>query len=106
MIQETPGLTNLVAGHGTELYGSATLDQLVMRYIAPTMEIKEGERVIAINISASTDDRSVYEAVRFAWVVNKSRAERADYVLAVTDGICLGVFVADSPWEVPIIVAM
>ena len=98
LIQETPGLTNLVAGHGTELYGSATLDQLVMRYFAPTMEIKEGERVIAINISASKDDRSVYEAVRFAWVVNKSRAERADYVLAVTDGICLGVFVADSPW--------
>lgn len=98
LIQETPGLTNLVAGHGTELYGSATLDQLVIRYTAPTMEIKAGERVIAINISSSKDDRSIYEAVRFAWRVDKYRAEQADLILAVTDGVCIGVYVADSPW--------
>jgi hypothetical protein len=94
LIQETAGLTNLVAGYGAESYGSATLKQLINRYAAPEMELKLEEKIIAINISASKEDRSIYEAVRFAWVINPLRAKEADFVLAVTDGICIGVFKA------------
>lgn len=98
LIQETEGLANRVAGHGTEVYGSATIQQLLLRYAAPEMEIDQNEKILAINISASKEERSIYEAVRFAWRVDKSRAEQADLILAVTDGVCIGVFIAEKPW--------
>ncbi|MDR0529161.1 MAG: hypothetical protein LBG69_06090 [Zoogloeaceae bacterium] len=42
---------------------------------------------------------SVYEAARYYWKANQCRAERADYVLAVVDGVIKGVF-EPSQWYV------
>ena len=39
---------------------------------------------------------ALYEAVRFAWRVDKSRVEKAEYVLAVYHGNIIGAFVADE----------
>lgn len=41
---------------------------------------------------------SLYEAARKYWVLDPKRAEQADYVLAVINGICEGVFKAEK-WE-------
>ena len=41
----------------------------------------------------------IYESVRFAWHVDKSRVEKADYVLAVDNGTIIGAFIADE-WTI------
>ena len=57
-------------------------------------------RVLLININqqfregASLDE--LYETTRFAWKVNKSRAERAEVILTTYQGEIRAVFVADE----------
>jgi hypothetical protein len=42
---------------------------------------------------------SVYEAVRHCWRINIDRANRADYVLGVINGIVKGVFNPIGDWH-------
>ena len=64
------------------------------------MEIESNIKVMAINISRSLEEneRSLYNSVRVAWKISADRANRADYIFAVTSGICREVFVATGPW--------
>lgn len=41
---------------------------------------------------------NLYEAARWSWIIDPKRAEQADYVLAVINGICKGVFKAEE-WK-------
>ncbi|MFC6205477.1 hypothetical protein ACFPZK_12255 [Psychrobacter urativorans] len=54
--------------------------------------------VVMININASIEDRSEYDAVRYAWKVKPETVGQADYVLAVAHGKIVGVFIADK-WK-------
>ena len=45
-------------------------------------------------------DDNIYEAVRFAWRVDKSRVKKADYILPFYNGTIVRAFVADEWMEV------
>ncbi|GHU11660.1 hypothetical protein FACS1894151_11360 [Spirochaetia bacterium] len=60
-------------------------------------------RCIIIKIHQETVDNNnglVYEAVRHCWKNKKANAERADYVLAVVQGLVVGVF-KPTKWYYP-----
>lgn len=103
LIEETPGLTNLVSGKGTDQYGRATLEELISRYSSECLTLSLGLKVLVIKIKRSRDDDvsidyddSIYEAARKAWKISVARAKKADLIFAVTDDLVRGVFVADE----------
>lgn len=96
LIDFVPGLTNVQGGEGSGQYGPANLKQLVELYEAETIELSAEDRVMAISVNKSVDDLSMYDAVRAAWRVNVSRAERAQLVFAMVKGICRQVYVPES----------
>ncbi|MBT5517608.1 MAG: hypothetical protein HOK33_01550 [Rhodobiaceae bacterium] len=96
LIDNTPGLTNIAGGHGSSERGPASAQQLNQRYCAEQIVLEPGMKVMAINVRKSEDERDYYDAVRFAWRVSKTRAERAELVFAVSDGICRGVFIPEE----------
>lgn len=44
----------------------------------------------------SAAERSVYEATRYAWKINRTKAEEAEVVLATVKGMIVGAFIADN----------
>ncbi len=86
-----PGLTNRVDGHGTDDFGVAHTQELIALYGAA--ELVPQENLLAISVAGSIDQReNVYEAVRFAWVLDVRKARRAPLVLAHVRGLVKGVF--------------
>lgn len=57
-------------------------------------------RLLYIKVKAQTvvDRGSLYEAVRWAWRLDPARAEAADWVVAVVEGICCGMYEVHR-WE-------
>jgi hypothetical protein len=55
-------------------------------------------KVIMIKINKSYNIKPVYEAVRSSWKINLKIAKEADYVLAIYNGIIVGVF-QDMVWS-------
>ena len=99
LIDATPGLTNVVSGHGSNERGPAHVDQLVEQYGATEIEFDPTHKLLVIKVKRETvEERGLCDAVRWAWKIDRARAEKADYVLAVVDGICQGVFVVDA-WQ-------
>jgi uncharacterized protein len=94
LIDATPGLTNQVAGHGSSDFGPDNTLGLIERYKLEQMEVDPDHKIILININRSFKETSVYEGVRLAWRMSRDRAEKADFIFAVSQGICKGVFVA------------
>lgn len=45
-----------------------------------------------------TRNPNTYDATRFAWRINKARAEEVELVLGCVDGVVKGVYVPDRPW--------
>lgn len=102
-----PGLTNIMAGEGSNDYGPANAEELVERLRAEEIDFEQGRKFLVIKIKWATveacepregvsDHDGVYEAVRSSWTVSKEKADQADYVLAVIDQICRGVYVPDN----------
>ena len=90
-----PGLTNEVAGQGSFERGSATAQEIAIQYAAPVMEPDECHRLLYIKTKASTVARvGLYEAVRGSWKIGE-RVKESDYIIAVVDKVCSGVFVVD-----------
>jgi hypothetical protein len=49
--------------------------------------------VLAVSINRTIDeDKTVYEAAQCAWLLNPKNAEKVELVLAVKNGIIIGVF--------------
>jgi hypothetical protein len=94
LIDAYPGLTNAVSGQGSDDFGVMHADEIIGKYKAPVAEFEH--RVLLININNTSEDRSVYDAVRYAWRLSLPRAQRAQYVLAVVRGLIVEVFVADE----------
>ena len=100
LIDAYPGLTNEVRGHGSNERGTMNAYEIQRAYKAELIsEITEKCIIIKIN-QRSIDYRNgdIYEATRAAWKIKKSRAEKADYVLAVLNGIMLDVY-TDMKWS-------
>ena len=89
------GLTNLMAGTGSNERGPANVKQLRNRYEMPVMELDQHHRLLFIKTRQQTvDEVGLYEAVRGCWTLNRARAENAEYILAIVDQVCRGVFKA------------
>lgn len=97
LIDVYPGLTNEMRGHDAAR-GPAYVNQLRDAYAAEEMVINDDDKLLLIktthNVLAGRG--SIYDAVRWAWPVSPGNARRADFVLAVIDGLCVGAFVADE----------
>lgn len=85
-----PSTTNISKGHGNNEFGSMNAYEILQKYQAKIAEINH--KVIMININRSITDKDVYDCVRFAWKMDKNKAEQAEYVLALEKGIIVGVF--------------
>ncbi len=94
LIDAYPGLTNVAGGAGSNDYGAMHASEIIRRYSAQPAEFKH--RAILISVNRSAADRSLYEATRFAWKINISRAEQAEVVLSTVHGLIVAAFVADK----------
>lgn len=98
LIDAYPGTTNIIGGYGSIDFGPMNAIQIINKYTASEAEFKH--KVIMISINKSTSEgQDVYNATRFAWVLSKARAEKAEYILAVKQGIIVEVFLADKWME-------
>jgi hypothetical protein len=94
LIDAYPGITNIVSGVGASDFGAMHATEIIRRYSAePAVFL---HKALLINVNRSSEETSLYEAVRYAWKVSKSKAERADVILAIVRGLIVGAFVADA----------
>lgn len=95
LIDAFPGLTNVQGGHASSDRGPMSHIELIDKYNLPVLAEDSPHRLIVININKleqRNDRRAIYNLVRYCWRLSKSRAESAEYVLAVVRGVVVGVF--------------
>jgi len=95
LIDATPGLSNIQRGYASADRGPMHVKQIHSLYSAEPVTFKHGVVLININHSYSSGI-GVYDAVRYAWKINRHRASSCEYVLAVYKGIIKGVFIAEE----------
>ena len=98
-LKKTGGIKNKIDGKHSQNYGIRTpkeIEALLTRGNLDTSNLKD--KLVAITLNISLEGPSLYERIRGTWVMNKKRAEKADYVLAVYDGVIIGVFKPEK-WE-------
>jgi len=96
LIDAFSGLTNLVSGKGND-FGPMNAIEIERKYLKEEVDFGE-DKVLMITINRTISEKSIYDAVRFAWRINVNRAKQADYVLAIEKGEIMGVFVAHE-WK-------
>lgn len=97
VIDAFPGLSNIQGGHGSGSKGPMSVIELIDKYALPAIDWEPSHKLILININRLADRTSVeeiYQQVRLAWLISQTRADQADYVLAVVRGIVVGAFEA------------
>ncbi len=87
-------IANIQGGIHSDKLGPASPQKLITRYMEAPEEIliDRDVKLLALNINNTYEEQETYEAVRFAWHVNKEKAEQAQYVLAMYRERCVGVF--------------
>ena len=95
LIDAYPEGSNLVSGRASDERGLMHSKQVIERYEAKEAVFQHNAILININRSA-TERGSVYEAVRYAWKIDPKKARKAELVLAVIQGLIVGVFIADE----------
>jgi uncharacterized protein len=96
IIDAYPGLTNLSGGSGSNEYGPMNALEIVNKY--KSEEAVLSHRVVMIIINRSIETNDIYNATRFAWKINRKKAEKADYILSIKQGIIVGVYIAKE-WK-------
>lgn len=101
LIDSFIGLTNIQGGHGSGAKGPMSVVEIIDKYALPSIDEEPMEKLVLININR-IEDRSninaIYEQTRLAWRISKSKADAADYILAVVKGVVVGAFVAKE-WK-------
>ncbi len=93
LIDAYRNLTNAIGGVGRD-QGMMGVEDVIRQYEAEPAEIKH--RAILINVNKTAKEMPLYDAVRFSWKINKTRAANAEVILAVKHGVIVGAFVADK----------
>lgn len=93
LIDAYPGITNVSNGYHSDDRGVMHADEIIKRYQAPVADFQHN--LVVININRTALERSAYDAARYAWKIDPKKAEKADYVLAVQQGLIIGAFKAD-----------
>lgn len=91
LIDAYPGATNIVGGSGSNEFGPMNAVEIINKYKAE--EAVFVHKVLMIIINKSIAENSIYDATRFAWKIDKQKAEKAEYVLSIKQGIIVGVFI-------------
>lgn len=93
-------LTNIYSGIHSKFSGLISVGDFITMHTVSPIKINSRDKLmfISINDSYMKLTKNVYDAVRMAWRVDISRANRADYVLAVYHGIVMGVY-EDCIWS-------
>jgi len=92
LIDAYPGLTNAVAGSGSNEFGAMHAQEIVNKYQAVPAEFHH--RAIIINVNRSATETTLYDATRYAWKIDAKKAGRAEIVVAVRFGLIIAVFIA------------
>jgi len=92
LIDAYPGLTNIVGGVGGNDYGAMHAKEIIMRYCAEPAVFRH--KALLINVNRSATETSLYEATRFAWKISRSKAKKAQIILATRQGLIVGAFIA------------
>lgn len=90
LLDAYPGTTNISGGRHSEERGVMHADEIIERWQAEVAEFHHP--MLAITINRSAAEKSAYEGVRYAWKLDIKRAQKAEYVLAVINGLIVGVF--------------
>ena len=91
LIDAYPGLTNKVRGHGARDYGSRHVEEIIAEYAGEEFEVKEPLLLISIGVFYYRRDNP-YDAVRFAWRLNRRRLDNLKLVLASLRGVIVGAY--------------
>ena len=91
VIDAYPGLTNQVSGHGSGEYGSRHVEEIINEYAGKEFQVQEDLMLISIGVFYYRKD-TAYDAVRYAWKVNRQRAEQHNLVLARLRGLVVGAY--------------
>ena len=91
LIDAYPGLTNKARGRGTRDYGNRHVQEIIDEYAGEEFEVKEPLLLISVGTSYYRLD-SVYDAVRYAWKINRGRVDRYKLVLANLRGVIVGAY--------------
>ena len=86
-------LANLQGGVGKH-QRMMHVEDVFRQYEAKPADIKH--KVILINVNKTAGKMTLYDAVRYCWKINKNRAAKSEYVLAVSRGFIIGAFVAKT----------
>lgn len=89
------GLSNIQNGAGNSENGVMHVHEINQKYAA--IDAIFEHRILLISINKGIKNSSIYDAVRFAWRVNKNRAEKAEIILAVAHGIIRGAYI-NATW--------
>ena len=95
LIDAYPGLTNIQGGHASSDRGPMNHQELIDKYSLPELPAEPVHRLVLININKLEerfDRRAIYQLVRYCWRISKSRAEQAEFVLAVVRGGTVGAY--------------
>ncbi len=90
LLDAYPGTTNVAGGHHSGERGAMHAHEIIERFRAEPADFQH--RLLAITINRTAAERSIYDAVRYAWKLDAKRARRAEYVLAVLNGLIVGAF--------------
>ena len=91
LIDAYPEVTNQVGGHASDERGLMHARQVIERYEAPEAVFNHTAIIISVNRTVA-ERESVYAAVRYAWKVDPKKAQAAQLVIAVEQGLIIGVF--------------
>jgi len=94
-------MKNVQSGHYMRVYGIHTAVDLEAQYgNKPLGTVKEKLIVININKTYNDPNVSIYDATRKSWVLNKKRADNAEYILSEYKGVIRAVFKMDeNKWQ-------
>jgi uncharacterized protein len=94
LIDAYPGLTNAVGGAGSNDFGAMHAKEIIRRYSTEPAVFRHKAVLISVNRSAT--ESSLYEATRYAWKISRTKAGKAEVILATRQGLIVGAFVADA----------
>jgi len=93
LIDAYPGLTNEASGAGSA-NGAMHAEEIIRRYSAQPAVFRH--KAILITVNRTATETSLYEATRYAWKIDKTKARHAELVLAAVRGLIIGAFVPEE----------
>ncbi len=93
-----PGLTNIQGGHSSGARGCMNAKQIEEMYNAQEAEIEHSVLFILVNRTA-VEGSSLKEATQGNWKLNPQRANKAEFILSIVDGIIRAAWFAKDEWQ-------